>query len=248
MSASPLQPRNRIVSQTTGLYKLQLPAERLPDVSPTKPRVPGKLSPAKSRPFLNVQAETESPEDRKNRRSQELLKRYAEKQALLLQLEKQVETVKFELLEIQTALPQVETPQTPQFELFNRAGVEVNNLKKKMSTIFQEPQDLRRSASNVFTAAPQLKSKASAMFNTTLSGVREKIDTQLAEFTKRGSGFAKSFLTSFLPRKENFKDPAVVAESSFMVENLERDDLLDKSVILDESDTTHIDIDDYESD
>lgn len=160
-----------------------------------------------------------------------------------MELENQAELVRFELLELQSQL------QTTERELpFTN---EVKNLKKKVSTMFQQaPQApaLRKKASNIFNSPEPaaLKQKASMVFNNRfLNDVKEKMDQQQAEFTKRGSEFARSFLG--FPKKE--EDKGATADSSFMFENLNSEPAnIDKSILLSEELDSSLIVDAYVSD
>lgn len=242
-----LQPRNRVISQSTGLYKFQLP-EKQPsqnDNSSEKPKEKPSDKPP-SKPLVNISVH-ESSHELQIKKTNTLLAKYSEKQALLLLLEKQAEKVRFELLEILAAL---QPHQQNQGDFLDRATKEV---KKRVSTIFQNTntqRDLRKSASTVFSTAPQLKNKASAMFTSTLSDVKERLDlTELKTFW--------TSLSPLTPKKATFStsDPAVLADSSFMLENIHLSESTENESLLGEindglstsTDLAPIDIDDYDS-
>lgn len=121
-NATVLAPRNRIISESTGLYKLQL--------SPKKPTAP---SPTRMSRGLKVSVPIVEQEQDCAPDRNELLRKYASKQAKLIELEKQAELVRFELLELQTQL-EIE---------FNKAKpdrIRSARLTKRVSTIFQSPK------------------------------------------------------------------------------------------------------------
>lgn len=180
-----LTPRNRVISESTGLFKLQLsPQRNLPQSSPTRSK------------GLNVKVpiveQTRQPSPTKS----ELLAKYASKQAKLMEVEKQAEVLRFELLELQAQLHLEINKDHPLENIRARANEEVTMLKKKVSTIFlanwpvgndkvedipperspNRPQkstttllpgpELTKKASEVFVANHQLmKKKASTIFN-----------------------------------------------------------------------------------
>ncbi|GEQ68058.1 hypothetical protein JCM33374_g1724 [Metschnikowia sp. JCM 33374] len=134
----------------------------------------------------------------------------------------------------------------------------------------------RDSASAIFSPSSnlipthELKERASAIINNTVSEVREKLDQQqneFEEFTKKGTELARNFISSLSPKKSSPRE-SVFADSSFFVENLGDMSIIDRSVLLSEddsygdagvgdilaqsvehiSDDSAIDIDDYDSD
>ncbi|KAM9906223.1 hypothetical protein OXX69_006882 [Metschnikowia pulcherrima] len=128
-------------------------------------------------------------------------------------------------------------------------------IKKTASSIFSPPPNLTN-LPNLPNIMPSqdLKRKASHIFNTKLNEVRGKLDQQqneFEEFTKKGTEFAKSLISSLSPKKES-KEGSIFAESSFLVDNLADMSLIDRSVLLSESESdlagSGIDIDDYDSD
>lgn len=123
-----LTPRNRIISESTGLVKLQLsPQRNLPHSSPTRTK------------GLKVQLPiVEQKATTKERSRSDLLAKYASKQAKLMELEKQTEALRFELLELEAELQLEINREFPLQSIKARANVEVSNLKKKVSTIFQQ--------------------------------------------------------------------------------------------------------------
>ncbi|KAM9909159.1 hypothetical protein OXX69_005690 [Metschnikowia pulcherrima] len=130
-------------------------------------------------------------------------------------------------------------------------------IKKTASSIFSPPPNLTNlpNLPNLPNIMPSqdLKKKASHIFNTKLNEVRGKLDQQqneFEEFTKKGTEFAKSLISSLSPKKESKE--SIFAESSFLVDNLADSSLIDRSVLLSDSesdlDGSGIDIDDYYSD
>lgn len=124
-NAGVLTPRNRVISESTGLFKLQLsPQRNLSQTSPTrskglKVRVP-------------IVEQIREPSLTKS----DLLAKYASKQAKLMEVEKQAEMLRFELLELQAQLHLEINKDRPLENIKMRANEEVNMLKKKVSTMF----------------------------------------------------------------------------------------------------------------
>lgn len=257
-----LTPRNRVISESTGLFKLQLsPQRKLPQVFPTRSSKGLRVNV----PIVEQTKEPQAPT--KN----DLLAKYASKQAKLMELEKHAEVLRFELLELQAQLHQ-EINRDFTDTIKDRANLEVNNLKKKVSSIFQNnavspmakkpstifserpPQEsLTKKPSTVFSNQETLKKKASTMFNNKfLAEVRGRMDQQQAEidkFAKKGSDLAKTFFTSFSPKKNDLLS-SHAADSSFVFESMGESSIPDKSILLSEDDTVEhsaIDIDDYSS-
>lgn len=263
-----LTPRNRIISESTGLVKLQLsPQRNLPHSSPTRTK------------GLKVQLPiVEQKATTKERSRSDLLAKYASKQAKLMELEKQTEALRFELLELEAELQFEINREFPLQSIKARANVEVSNLKKKVSTIFQQnvksdQVESLRSPMKTPMKSPvkpglggsqspvkkpsmlfnnqEMRKKASTVFNNKfLAEVRGKLDQQQAEiedFAKKSSDMAKNFWGSLLPKKET--QPSI--DSSFVFENVRESEreaetsFLDKSILL--SDDSAIDIDDYTS-
>lgn len=126
---------DRIISESTGLVKFSLSPNKREDITkissgPTKSR--GKSGLPVYVPINETVTETSEATQ------EELMIQYAAKQRKLIDLEKQVETTKFELAEISSKLAKdIEMPKqetnignTNNFNNFN-------NLKKKASNIFQ---------------------------------------------------------------------------------------------------------------
>lgn len=326
-----LSPRNRIISESTGLYKLQLSLKNRTPPSPTKLSRGLKVS------VPIIEQKQDSAPDHN-----ELLRKYASKQAKLMELEKQTELVRFELLELQAQLeaefnkskpadmrihqdmarltkrvstifqspkkeqadremlkevpkaqdekdnqelqfsqnvpedPHVNTPSTDSERpsgLFSQPQLPFNQekLKKKASLMFSDQAQLRKKASMMLPTQEEMKKKASMifpdqkefkkkalmMFNAKfMSDVKDKMDQQQAEidrFTEKSLGFARNFLTSLSPKKN---DPQV-AESSFMLDNVVENSMLNNSILLSDDESVNgsvlhfensiIDIDDYSS-
>ncbi|SGZ55709.1 CIC11C00000002639 [Sungouiella intermedia] len=121
-----LTPRNRIISETTGLVKLQLsPLRNAPQVSPARSK-----GLKVSVPIVEQSKEPAAPT------KSDLLAKYASKQAKLMELEKQAEVLRFELMELQAQLHLEINKDRPLETIKTRANEEVNMLKKKVSTIF----------------------------------------------------------------------------------------------------------------
>lgn len=231
----PLRPSNRVILESTGLCKLQLSPKRENRTRPL-PALPKVTS---KRLILNVHPP--QPEPARSPSRNEILAKYAQKQAKLMELENQAELVRYEIVELQAQLQATEKPE-------NQAFTEVRNLTKKVSTMFQAPQPaIRKKASNIFASEPAaLKQKASFILNNRfLNDVKEKMDQQqaeLEEFTKKGSNFARSFLGF----KKEEKD---VADSSFMFENLHSEPVdTNKSILLSEELDSSLVVDAYVSD
>lgn len=150
-------------------------------------------------------------------------------------MEKEVELLRFEILEIESQLKS-EALEDP----FDVLKSEVAMLTKKVSTIFQaQPQKTR-----IFN--PDAMKRTSTMFNNKFLDVKEKMDQQQAEldkFTKRGTDIARNWITSLSPKKLA-PAPDVVADSSFMFENMDELSIVQRSVLLSDDE---IDIDDYTS-
>lgn len=143
-------------------------------------------------------------------------------------------------------------------------------LKNSTSTFFSPPtvipgQELKKKASAILN-------------NKFVSEVREKIDQQQNEFeelTKKGTDFARGLFMSMAPKSEADKRQDRLVDSSFLMDNLADLSIIDRSVVLSEdeendidllgkrggifhenildrsfgnSDSSAIDIDDYESD
>ncbi|OBA23272.1 hypothetical protein METBIDRAFT_103207 [Metschnikowia bicuspidata var. bicuspidata NRRL YB-4993] len=136
-----------------------------------------------------------------------------------------------------------------------RQNSPVASLRKTASSIFTPPAN--------FMPNHELKKKASAMLNNKfMNDVRDKIDQQqneFEEFTKKGTEFARNFITSLSPKKEPEPRESILADSSFSVDNLVNLSIADRSVllsddeyegenILDDSEQSAIHIDDCDSD
>lgn len=308
-----LAPRNRIISESTGLYKLQLSPQNRPPPSPTKLSRGLRVSV----PIVE-QNEVSAPD--KN----DLLRKYASRQAKLMELEKQAELVRFELLELQAQLEakfhkskpdagiqqdmarltkrvstifqsskknkekeqedtkkahSAEIVQNPQHHLETQQSLRIeqhqqehakqrsgltqtpSKVSKKASGLFFQPQlpfnhELKKKASMMLPTQEEMKKKASMMFNTKfMTDVKDKMDQQQAEidrFTEKSFGIARNFLTSLSPKKSDNN----VADSSFMLDNVVENSMLNTSVLLSEDESNGsvlhfedsiIDIDDYSS-
>lgn len=220
-----LTPRNRVISESTGLFKLQLsPQRNLPQSSPTRSK------------GLNVKVpiveQTRQPAPTKS----DLLAKYASKQAKLMEVEKQAEVLRFELLELQAHLHLEINKDHPIESIRARANDEVTMLKKKVSTIFlanwpvgndkveeippersqNRPQkspttllpgpELTKKASEVFVANHQLmKKKASTIFNKpeTMRKASTILSTNQEMVKKKASAmFSSTFLADVRDRMD----------------------------------------------
>lgn len=120
-----LTPRNRVISESTGLFKLQLsPQRNLAQTSPTRSKGL-KVS-------VPIVEQIREPSLTKS----DLLVKYASKQAKLMEVEKQAEMLRFELLELQAQLHLEINKDRPLENIKSRANEEVSILKKKVSTMF----------------------------------------------------------------------------------------------------------------
>lgn len=271
MPAGVLTPRNRIISESTGLVKLQLsPQRNAPPPSPTRSTKGLKVT----LPIVEQAPEASTPS------KADLLAKYASKQAKLMELEKQADVLRFELLELQAQLHLEINRDHPLTHIKARANVEVTNLRKKVSTIFLNgntsparggnlnpdhiPAELAKKPSMLFANHDAVRKKASTVFNNKfLADVRGKLDQQHAEiedFAKKSSHLAKNFFTSLLPKKPD--QTPLAADSSFMFENVgvparkvratnvaAESSFLNDTILLSDDDSEHsaIDIDDYSS-
>lgn len=234
--------RTRVISESTGLLRLQLSPQNKAPKTPTKASRGLRVAV----PIVEQrEKKVDSPQ------KPELLTKYARKQAKLMELEKQAEIIRFELLEIQAQLqetspirefrPKAPFQETsPVREFTTKANSEVAQLKNKVSIMFQPPPTLKKTASKFFNQDSMKKT-----LNNTFLDVKEKIDQQQAEFdkfTKKGTFMARTWIDSLSPKKDTRQN---VADSSFMFENIEDDGaVVEKSILLSEDE---IDIDDYSS-
>lgn len=203
-----------------------------------------------------VRQETEVVTPTKN----DLLSRYASKQAKLMEVEKQAETLRFELLELQAQL-HLEINRDHPLDIRARANVEVNSLKKKVSTMFQNGSPVRtpvresaeletiKKPMAIFPNQELVKKKASMVFNNKfIADVRGRMDQQQAEIdkiAKKGSDFAKNLFTSLSPKKSGPVD-----DTSFLFDSVAETSMVNKSILLSEDDTVEhsmLDIDEYSS-
>lgn len=288
---SALAPTNRNVSASTGLAKFHLSPKR-ENVNEdrkavSQEAVPFELSQKSlsgsgripSQPARRAQAspfsgfavdkpskETQQPQFSRN----ELLSRYALKQTKLMELEKQKEILEFEILEIQAQLKtsiQVENHGAAR----PKNGLELTDLKKKVSTLFMPPPPtVRKAPSSIFTPSPELKKMTSAIFSPlekpisipqselsrkaslVFSEVKSKFDQQQNEIealTKKSATLAKSFVNRWSPTK---KSSTAATDTSFSLDNWTLSPALaNESILLSEDepfDESGIHIDDYESD
>ncbi|KAF7583280.1 hypothetical protein FOB63_001498 [Clavispora lusitaniae] len=122
-----LMPKNRIISESTGLYKLQL--------SPQNRKTPP--SPTKSTRGLHVAVPIVKQKQETAPDRNEILRKYASKQAKLMELEKSAELVRFEILELQAQLETELNSDRPDAPFLQE---DIARLKKKVSSIFQSPK------------------------------------------------------------------------------------------------------------
>lgn len=191
----------------------------------------------------------------------ELLAKYAAKQAKLMELEKQTELLRFELVELQAQLHHEINRNAPD-TIKARANAEVTNLKKKVSLIFQNapvapimkkpstifveeelhPLELNKKPSIFFQNNQMVRKTASTVFgNKFLSEVRDVMDQQQADFgkfAKRGSDLARNFFTSLSPKKSSL--PESGPETSFVLDTGNINSILDKSILLSDDDTREL--------
>lgn len=166
---------------------------------------------------------------------QSLLSRYAAKKAELAALEKQRETLRFEIMELEAELNI-----QPDVPFAARAVSDVNMLRKKVSTMFQSPQKLQE----------PLKKRTSMLFNN-LVDVKGRIEEQHNEFTRKGSDLARNFFSSILPKKG-----PCAADSSILFDDIAESSVIHLSFLLSDDeqeqeisgDVLGVDIDDYSSD
>lgn len=154
------------------------------------------------------------------------------------------------------SLPQLQFNQ----ELKKKASLMLSNqmqLRKKASMMLPTQEEMKKKASMIFPDQNQFKKKASMMFNTKfMADVKDKMDQQQAEidrFTEKSFGIARNFITSLSPKKS---DPQM-AQSSFMLDNVVENSMLNNSILLSEDESANgsvlhfddsiIDIDDYSS-
>lgn len=211
--------KTRVISDSTGLYRLQLSLRKDRDAEPRG------VSPSRGLRMETV-VDVKTPVPAKS--LDELIRKYAAKQARLMELEKQTELVRFELMELKVQLEELSEP-SPKDGIKEKAAFEVASLKKRVSTIFrpstQDPQ---------FFSEHTLKKKALVILTSKfVTDIKGKVDQQQVEFdriTKRGTEMARTFISQFSKRPEyGAKD---VAELSFAFDNIA-------------SDHSGIDIDDY---
>lgn len=171
----------------------------------------------------------------------ELLARYARKQQQQAELQRQKELVDFELLEIEAQIQAMvgspEAARTPR--IMERAEAEVQQLKKKVSTVFAGRGDERKG--NVFFKQNNLRLKALAVFLPFLDDVKEKLDQQHLEIEELTKGLAQKFLSALSPQKQPQRiDLLDALDFMDVLEHVET-----SAVFLDD---LAIGIDDYESD
>lgn len=151
---------DRIISESTGLVKFSL--------SPNKKELEekdGLLTPTKSRgkAGLPVYVPVNETIMEQNELSQgELMIQYASKQRQLIELEKQIETTRFEMAEISSKITKdVEKPITEMNTL--------TNLRKKASNVFQINLDLSPNRDNNPNMRNYVSKKASSIFQPSLN-------------------------------------------------------------------------------
>lgn len=131
----------RIISESTGLVKFSLSPNKGEEQRKGIPTTPTKL---KGKAGLPVYVPINETVIEQNESSQkELMIEFASKQRKLIELERQVETTKFELAEIASKIEKdIEQPkQETNMNNFNNFN-NLNNLKKKASNIFQINQGI----------------------------------------------------------------------------------------------------------
>lgn len=248
---------DRKFSESTGLAKFSLSPNRSQRVHPKKSGLPVYI------PVDNVQQTQPKPEveDR-----DKLLQRYAEKQRKLLELQKQVEIVKFEMLEISSKLEgEAAKPGSPQRSNENAGITNLNlnlknsnndtnitfsSLKNKASTIFNLPPPPQPPIQDYLNKFQQQTEVPRGILKNIVNDVGKNLDEnniKIKQFinsnnTKTTKIFSE-FMTNISPTRKQTTTPRDVLESSFMVDNL-----LFNEVDEDASFSSNIvDIDDLES-
>lgn len=181
----------------------------------------------------------------------------AAKKLRLEQLKKEMATIEFEILEMETNLKYTDTDLDKKLDFspdtFLAHG---QSLSRKVSKLFlggstilapATPPHPLSSPKKVGDSFDTLQRKALNYFNNRLlPDVKEKLDqqqTELEAISKKGADLAKNILSSFSPKK---KEQAIMADTSFSLDQLGDLSLVDTSVLL--SEDSVVDIDDYESD
>lgn len=187
----------------------------------------------------------------------------AAKKLRLEQLKKEMATVEFEIIELETKI-KFEAKDSPKDSSNDPSNDSTNDfffptgksLSRKVSKLFMAgstilaptpPQHTLTSPKKVGESFGTLHRKASNYFNNRLlPDVKEKFDqqqTELEAFSKKGADIAKNLISTLSPKK---KAVEIGPETSFSLDHLGDLSLVDTSVIL--SEDSVIDIDDYESD
>lgn len=183
----------------------------------------------------------------------------AAKKLRLEQLKKEMATVEFEILELETNLKcsdKLDTDLDKKLDFgpdtFLAQG---QSLSRKVSKLFlggstilapAAPPHPLSSPKKVGDSFDNLQRKALNYFNNRLlPDVKEKLDqqqTELEAISKKGADLAKNLISSLSPKK---KENIVMADVSFSLDQLGDLSLVDTSIIL--SEDSVVDIDDYES-
>lgn len=172
----------------------------------------------------------------------------AAKKIKLQLLKREMETLEFEILEMETKL-KYKDDRSGQDDTLQTLLRKVSKLFMSGSTILTPATSLHALASPTKIQDPlnNLHRKALNYFNKRLlPEVREKLDqqqTELENFSKKGADIAKNLLSSFSPKK---KAQEPVGDTSYSLDHLGDLSLINTSIIL--SDDSVVDIDDYESD
>lgn len=181
----------------------------------------------------------------------------AAKKLRLEQLKKEMATVEFEILEMETNLKYGDKDVDKKLDFgpdtFLAQG---QSLSRKVSKLFLGGSTILppttsshplSSPKKVGDSFDTLQRKALNYFNNRLlPDVKEKLDqqqTELEAISKKGADLAKNFISSLSPKK---KEQMVVNDVSFSLDQLGDLSLVDTSVLL--SEDSVVDIDDYESD
>lgn len=180
----------------------------------------------------------------------------AQKKLQLEQLKREMETVEFEILELESKISHSENVIAPSRQSLDSLLGSGKALSRKVSKLFLAGSTILTPASSQRTlVSPKkiedpfnsLQRKALNYFNNRLlPDMKEKLEEQQTELeiiSKKGADLAKNIISSFSPKK---KEPSLVGDTSYSLDHLGDLSLINTSIIL--SDDSVVDIDDYESD